>query len=271
MLNRWSFQNGGMSVDKRTVKLIQEFIECQRTEKKIINYVIRDDVFSLLQKECKVLYYSLEDSIEGCHVVKPVNGKMQQFVFINTSKVVQEQVWTAAHELGHVWGVDKYVRDRQKDCKESVEKLVGRFMAEFLMPERIIEEEICKKLKEYQYSGTQISVDMMIDLVAYLMNYFCVPFKSIILRFIELGHVKEHDQEKFLVYANSERLSKKIQENQYTRLDKKAEVYSIENIQRDIEIIEKKELFKESKLKKVRELFHLNSEETERGELEFKG
>ncbi len=40
MLNRWSFQNGGMSVDKRTVKLIQEFIECQRTEKKLLTMLL---------------------------------------------------------------------------------------------------------------------------------------------------------------------------------------------------------------------------------------
>ena len=47
-----------------------------------------------------MLYYSLDDDIDGCHICKPLNGEMKQFVYINTSKVLQEQVWTAAHELG---------------------------------------------------------------------------------------------------------------------------------------------------------------------------
>lgn len=89
------------------VSVIQKLITSKKKEKGIVNEVIRDDIFAILKAECVVLYYALEDgSIEGCHVIKPLNGKLEQFVFINTTKAVQEQTWTAAHELGHVWKVD---------------------------------------------------------------------------------------------------------------------------------------------------------------------
>lgn len=45
---------------------IKKFIEVKKQEEGIRNEVIRDDVFSVLEKDCKVLYYSLEDTIEGC-------------------------------------------------------------------------------------------------------------------------------------------------------------------------------------------------------------
>ena len=47
----------------------------------IINEVIRDDVFDILKEECVVLYYALDDSrVEGCHMIKPMQGKVEQFV-----------------------------------------------------------------------------------------------------------------------------------------------------------------------------------------------
>ena len=97
--------------NEQVASAIQELISSKKKENNIINKVIRDDVFAILKNECVVLYYALDDSnIEGCHLIKPLNGRMEQFVFINTTKAVQEQTWTAAHELGHVWKVDSYVK-----------------------------------------------------------------------------------------------------------------------------------------------------------------
>ena len=49
-----------MGGDDVMVEQIQKFIEEKRDEGKIINSIIRDDVFSILEKECTVLYYYLE-------------------------------------------------------------------------------------------------------------------------------------------------------------------------------------------------------------------
>lgn len=45
-------------------------------------------------------------------------------MYINTSKVLQEQVWTAAHELGHVWKVDQYVQDNVANCNIDIRSIL---------------------------------------------------------------------------------------------------------------------------------------------------
>lgn len=251
---------------------IKEFIKDKKQEEEIRNEVIRDDVFSILERDCKVLYYSLDDTIEGCHILKPVNGEMEQFVFINTDKVVQEQVWTAAHELGHVWQVDRFVKDSDETCEEDIEVIVGRFAAEFLMPDRIFIEEVRRKLIEYEFQGETISQHMMVELVTYLMNFFCTPYKSVIRRFVETGFVKEEYENKYLecFEENIQLYQKLIKENQYTRLEEVKEVYSISNLQKDLEILEKRGVLRDKYVKRVRELFHINESETIGDNLEFK-
>lgn len=259
-------------MERKVVGIIQGFINDKKQEKQIVNKVIRDDVFTVLDNECHVLYYSLNDEIEGCHILKPVNGNMEQFVFINTSKVVQEQVWSAAHELGHVWNVDQYVFDKYKDCKEEAEKIVGRFAAELLMPEDVFRREVISKLVELRFSGGQLSQIAMIELVTYLMNYFCTPAKSIIRRFVELDYVTKADENRYLVgfESNNQLYQRLIRENQYTRLDEKKEVYSIENIQKDLYMLEKRGVLKKKYVQRVRELFKIGESVTVGDDLEFK-
>lgn len=260
-------------MDTAVVKVIQDFIKNKKREKGIVNEIVRDDVFSVIQEECTVLYYWLDDEIDGCHIIKPVNGEMRQFVFINTNKVIQEQVWTAAHELGHVWRVDSYVKEQVPDVKESVEEIVGRFAAEFLMPQKIFEEQLIEKLREYNFSGTSMSGEMMVNLVAYLMNFFSVPYKSIILRFIELGYVNSEDEQQYLegFRKNNELYLRIIKENQFTRLEKREEVYSISNLKQDLEEMEEKEIASEKYIKRVRELFHIQTRTVIEDKLDFKG
>lgn len=85
-LMAFSFYGGKM--DKTIIGAIQEFIKGKRDEANIWNVIVRDDVFAILERECYVLYYALEDDIDGCHICKPLNGEMKQFVYINTSKVL---------------------------------------------------------------------------------------------------------------------------------------------------------------------------------------
>lgn len=88
-------------------KLILDFIN----EKNIpTEYLVRDSIFNILEKYCTVLYYPLEnEENDGCHVERLVNNKVESFVFINTNKAVEKQVFTAAHELGHILKLDDYL------------------------------------------------------------------------------------------------------------------------------------------------------------------
>lgn len=258
----------------QVVSVIQEFIISQRKEKGIVNEIIREDVFDILSEECTVLYYALEDeSVEGCHVIKPVNGKMEQFVFINTTKAVQEQTWTAAHELGHVWRVDSYVKDKLNQYDLNSEQLVNRFAAELLLPENIFIKELVDKLGEYDYKGPKMSAEMMVRLVTYLMNYFCTPYKAIIRRFIELEYIDENAESQFLKGFEEEKnlYERLIVENQYTRIGTVNKAYSMGSIEHDINLLEKSGIYSDKKVARLREMFHLERTEVRKESYNFGG
>lgn len=260
-------------MEQKIVNVIQEFIKKKRDENNVCNVIVRDDVFAILEKECLVLYYALDDAIDGCHICKPLNGEMKQFVYINTSKVLQEQVWTAAHELGHVWKVDEYVRDNIANIHVDVEKIVGRFTAEFLMPSAIFVREANNRLNSNKYNGGPLSTEMMMDLITYLMNYFCVPAKAIIIRLEEMGNITEAAIPLYLkgFNDNEELYLQIIRENQYTRLDKCEEVYKIANLKGDLEFIKKQHLAKDKYIEAVRQKFHINNGVTVDSELDYRG
>ncbi len=260
--------------NSQVVSIIQKFITQKKNEKKIVNQVIRDDVFAILRAECVVLYYALDDSrIEGCHMIKPLNGELKQFVFINTTKAVQEQTWTAAHELGHVWKVDSYVKEKSDQHDLDSEDIVNRFAAELLLPADIFKKELDDKLKEYGYKGPQMTGEMMVRLVTYLMNYFCTPYKAIIRRFIELGYVEAEAEQQFLsgFEQQSELYRRLIVENQYTRLETVNKAYSMENIEQDICMLEKNEIYSDKKVERLRQMFHLERTEIKGESYNFEG
>lgn len=263
----------GETMQRQTVEIIQEFIKQKMIEAGIVNPIVRDDVFAILENECHVLYFALDDEVDGCHICKPMNGEMAQFVYINTFKVLQEQVWTAAHELGHVWSVDQYVKNHVFDCDAETEELVGRFAAEFLIPEQIFRRESKIRLHAQGYVGGNLSTKLMMDLVTYLMNYFCVPAKAVIIRMAELGNITEGAIDAYLNgFAKNEALyHQMIQENQYTRLDKRENVYKMGNLKRDLEYLEEKNAINEKYAQTIRVKLHFDGEKASDAGLEYRG
>lgn len=254
--------------------VIQEFISSKKKENNIVNEVIRDDVFAILKNECVVLYYALDDSnIEGCHLIKPLNGRMEQFVFINTTKAVQEQTWTAAHELGHVWKVDSYVKENLNQYDLDSEHLVNRFAAELLLPKDIFIKELNNKLKEYDYKGPRMYTEMMVRLVTYLMNYFCTPYKAIIRRFIELGYIEESAEQQFLKgFEEQKELYKRlIVENQYTRLETVNKAFSMASMEKDISLLEQYGVYSDKKIARLREMLHMERTDVREESYNFGG
>ena len=77
----------GNILKKESIKKIQTFISEIKHNEKIDNAVIRDDVFSILEKKCTVLYFPLkDDDIDGFHIEITINGQKKYFVFINSAK-----------------------------------------------------------------------------------------------------------------------------------------------------------------------------------------
>ncbi len=261
-----------MNFDKTLITFLDGQIAELKRENGIINEIIRDDVFSILQEgSCNVLYYPLEEEeVDGCHLEKPVNGKMEQFVFINTNNTRERQAFSAAHELGHIWKVDERVRKEFPDRDIDTEEIINRFAAELLMPEKYFQKEIRAYLDSKNYNGPQMGVDMMVGLIAYLMNYFFVPFKAVVIRFNELHRLDSKYNKIILEYKESELLHEIIKAEQYTRLGIVNKLKSMDKLQEYLLIAEQNHLMNETKIQNIRKDFNIQTVDFgEKEEIEF--
>ena len=129
-----------------------------------------------------------------------------------------------------------------------------------LSPESIIEEK--EKLEILTKA-----IDMLKEkdkLVLALYYYEELTLK-------ELGYILEKSRDEFFLYEGSEELERAIKEKQYTRLNKKAESWSISNIQNKIRRLEEEELISEKQIEYLRKVFHLDKEMSEEKGIDFKG
>ena len=162
-------------------------------EKGCVNKIIKDDIFKLLEKECKVLYYPIEDD-KICAFYRKVDET--KFVFINTAIPFEKQVFAAAHELAHVWGIagdasevlqSTAVQDytdgqyKEQTRKSKVEDKANRFAAEFLVEEQLL----LKELTERNVRKNDVELNTIVE----LMDVFLVPYKTIVMRLYEIGYI----------------------------------------------------------------------------------
>lgn len=168
-----------------------------------INRKVREDIFSILETESKVIYYPIEDD-EICAFYKKVNGF--KFVFINTAIPFEKQIFAAAHELAHVWniagdksevlqgkdvrGYTEYHEDRNNDIADKAEDVANRFAAEFLVEETILRNILIEK------GATRNSVEL--STIIELMDYFLVPYKTIVRRLFEINFILRDQCEELL-------------------------------------------------------------------------
>lgn len=207
-----SHPDGGLLKEEDILR-IREDIARLRKEKNIVNQDIKDDVFSLLENECKVFYYPINDSQLWAFYQKEndEDGNPRKFVFVNTNLPYEKQVFAAAHELAHIWGVSEDLPEtlvtsadedspiRMEEAKSASpsknELIANRFAAEFLMDEqtvRILYEKCVEKKTAYPKEAAQIS------LVLCLMDYYLAPYKMTVLRLEELGLITPQEEESLL-------------------------------------------------------------------------
>ncbi len=78
-------------LDKNITNEISKYI----TEKSSnISKIKNDDIFELLERYCTVVYYPLpeKENKESFHVKRLINGREENFMFINTQKYNERQV-----------------------------------------------------------------------------------------------------------------------------------------------------------------------------------
>lgn len=175
---------------ERLVEQIPTVIEKIRKDYVLNNMIIRDDIFGILEKHCTVVYYPIEDEINcGFHTERYVNGKLEDFVYINTAKTIAEQVFAAAHELGHVWGVGSQVWElagEQDELESNVEeKIINRFAAELLMPTKEFRKTFLAHMKKLNYDDNKLKLIDLIRVMVLQMNDYMVPYESVRRRVVE--------------------------------------------------------------------------------------
>jgi len=149
--------------------------------------IIGDQVFKLLEQNCRVLYYPLEDD-DVWGFTERIKGQL--FVCINTSIPYEKQIFTAAHELYHIWfDVEKaqeVILSSNLEETESVnidinELKANRFAAEFLAETKLLEQEMAR----YGIGAYNITIKEVLQ----LCDIFTIPYKTMSRRLHEIGAI----------------------------------------------------------------------------------
>lgn len=261
----------GVKLDDVIVSAIEEFVsqKWQEHEKQYPNVLLRDDVLTLLDQECMVIYYPLEnDKNNGFHIneIPTKNGKRCHFVFINTAQTIEKQVFTAAHELGHVWEVEKYVRENcpsYEDNDEINESIMNRFAANLLMPKTYFIEKFEEESQGKTNPDGSIRVSDMLRVIVSLMNHFFVPWKSAVIRCNELNILSEKSTK---ILLGEDVISKELIESTidgifnemgYNHFKEPTNKKWIEGLPELLERAEKEEAVSQSKINELRTAFGL--------------
>ena len=152
-----------------------------------LNEIIREDIFPVIDTYCTVIFYPTEDTNNnGFHKTYLFHGEKTHFVYINTKQDREKQIFTAAHELGHVWKLNEHLESTLgiEVRHELGEKIMNRFAAELLMPEDHFRRFVKQKT---QGVPGPLTYGNMIEIITAAMNEYFVPYKAVLYRLYELN------------------------------------------------------------------------------------
>lgn len=252
-----------------------------------VNTILREDIFDILDACCTVIYFPLEgEDNDGFQVSRTVDydgEHMQKFVYLNTAKPLEKQIFAAGHELGHLWNVADIIwnaqLEKQFPRKENEEAAMNRFSAELLMPEKTFYQSASSLLKSYQTADGKIKIIDGIRVIASLMNEFCVPDHAIVRRLYETKCLSRESCIKLRFTGPNETYSKTyeetfhkilkacIDEGGYTRLNKPTLKRGIKDFPLVLNAIEQKGIFSQKKIENLRKQLNIPAIDRQEGEL----
>ena len=230
---------------EKLVVQIPTVIEKVRTDYVLNNMIIKDDIFGILEKHCTVVYYPIENEINcGFHTKRFVKDKLEDFVYINTAKTVAEQVFAAAHELGHVWGVATQVWELAGEQgtleSKTEERIINRFAAELLMPTKEFRKTFLAHMEKLGLDTNKLRLVDLIRIMVLQMNDYMVPYESVRRRVVEtkiitqeLGEALLKNEEAILPLVNA------FSKDQNTMLDRVTAKKTIPGLRNLLETAEK--------------------------------
>lgn len=176
--------------------VIQKIVSEIKDKCIIQNTAIRDNIFGILEDNCTVIYYPLEnEKNRGFHIKKIVKNQLEDFVYINTAKPIAEQIFAAAHELGHIFEVSEKVWKMMGysgiPTEKEEEDITNRFAAELLMPSGAFKKVFLVHLKEIGIKSGKVKVDDLVRVMVMQMNVFLVPYEAVRRRLVETGLMQQ--------------------------------------------------------------------------------
>ncbi len=249
---------------KEIESAIPKTIEQLKEEYTIPNVIIRDDIFRILEEQCVVVYYPLEGETNwGFHIKKFVKNEYKDFVYINTARPFSEQVFGAAHELGHVWNVVEKVQAELENSEELdpelEESIINRFAAELLMPEQEVVKGYDALKQQYSMETEKSNLEILLSIIVRQMNDFMVPYDTVRKRLLEVKKIsvdincvlKEHEKQiKILIDI--------LNQDQNTMLDQTTNKKLIPGMRGMIETIERDGLLDEYRIAKIKKDFEMS-------------
>lgn len=199
-----------------------------------IRSCLREDVFEVLNRYCIVIYFPIEDeSNRGFHIREYLSrdGSDKDFVFINTSQTLEKQVFTAAHELGHIWQIDELILQKFSYLdRDFGEAIINRFAAELLMPEAPFRSAVIADARQFNKAkdSNMLKVGMrdVLKIVVKRMDQFRAPSGAVIRRLFEL-HIIPQDAMNTLLGNGP--LPKEIVDDEIGRIIRENDYSSLRN------------------------------------------
>ena len=263
-----TINGGGMEIAmdcEKVVQTLSNVVNKLKQENQVDNVIIKNDIFKILEKHCIVLYYPVADEDNrGFHTKRAVNNEMKDFVYINTAKPLAEQVFTAAHELGHVWDVKGKVLEELPECEDYVtkkeEKIINRFAAELLMPKKVFRKTFYEHLKDADFVHKPITLKDFVRIIVMQMNDFMVPYEAVKRRLLETEMITE-EVALSLDKHNSEieLLVMSFSKEQNTLLDQATRKKTIPGLRKLWEKVEAEKCLDEYRISKIKKDFDLDT------------
>ena len=266
-----------LEIEKSIINFIKTKFQQDNLSVLFQNPLLREEVLDLLDRYCTVVYYPVDDTGNNGFRLKRMpfaDGTRQDFVFINTAQTLEKQVFTAAHELGHIWNVDEVVikEHNLEDTTDMREHIINRFAAILLMPDDKFGISVRAGLKEYGEQGKKtITYVNLLRMIVGLMNHFFAPMKAVVLRLVELKFFREDVAKVLLGYdditaeAFAERIHELCVECGYTNLLNPSRKKYIEGLAQKLDIAESNNLVSPNKIRVMREKFGLPASSGELG------
>ncbi len=234
---------------------------------------IRERVLDLLDTLCIVVYYPLKnEGNNGFHVTNMpfANGEKHNFVYINTAQTLERQVFTAAHELGHILEVDDHVlkkisKGTLEDNDDIREAIINRFAASLLMPSKIFKDAWNEEYIKYKDDDGNVTIINLLRIIVVLMDRFFAPIKAIIFRLVELEIVAPKVKDLLLgdeivpQEVLRSYVQKLISDYGFIQFQNPTNKKWIEGFAERLDEAEQKGVVLESKINKIRNLFEFKN------------